>query len=74
MLTMWHPLSANVALTSPTIGGGSVGIVRSRTQAKVFFFLVFYASRMIHKLSEMKIRMSGGAVPLLRSIVSEMNE
>jgi hypothetical protein len=35
-LTIWHPLSANLALTSLTSGGGSVGIVRSRTQAKKF--------------------------------------
>jgi hypothetical protein len=29
-----------LALTSPTSSGRSVGIVRSRTQAKVFFYLI----------------------------------
>jgi hypothetical protein len=33
-LTTWHPL----ALTSPTSGGCSVGIVRSRTQATEFSY------------------------------------
>jgi hypothetical protein len=36
-LTTWHPISAKeMALTLPTSGGRSVGIVRSRTQAKEF--------------------------------------
>jgi hypothetical protein len=36
-LTTQHPLSAKVGTTSPTSGGRSVGIVRSRTKATVFF-------------------------------------
>jgi hypothetical protein len=32
------PLSAILALTSPTSGGRSVGIVRSRTKATEFYF------------------------------------
>jgi hypothetical protein len=35
-LTTWHPLSANLALTSLISGDRSVGIVRSRTQATEF--------------------------------------
>jgi hypothetical protein len=45
-LTTWHPLSLSLslppqklALTSPTSGGRSVGIVRSRTQDTVFSLL-----------------------------------
>jgi hypothetical protein len=37
-LTTQHPLSAKVATTSPTSGGRSVGIVRSRTKATEFSF------------------------------------
>jgi hypothetical protein len=37
-LTTWHPLSQTLALTSPTSGGRSVAIVRSRTQATAFLF------------------------------------
>jgi hypothetical protein len=44
-LTTWHSLSANLALTSPTSGGRSVGIVRSRTQTMEFFF--FFSSHLI---------------------------
>jgi len=33
-----------LALTSPTGGGRSVGIVRVRTKATAFYALVFYAS------------------------------
>jgi hypothetical protein len=33
-----HPLSAKLGTTSPTRGGRSVGIVRSRTKAMEFFF------------------------------------
>jgi hypothetical protein len=40
-LTIWHPLSAKLALTSPTSGGRSVGIVRSRTQATEFFLPIY---------------------------------
>jgi hypothetical protein len=32
-----------LALTSPTSGGRSVGIVRLRTKAKEFSFLLFYS-------------------------------
>jgi hypothetical protein len=40
MLTTWHPLSATVGTPiSPTIGGRSVGIVRSRTKAMVLISL-----------------------------------
>jgi hypothetical protein len=35
---MWHPLSTKVGTTSPTSGGCSVGIVRSRTKATEFCF------------------------------------
>jgi hypothetical protein len=35
---MRHPLSAKLALSSPTSYGRSVGIVLLRTQAKVFLF------------------------------------
>jgi hypothetical protein len=38
-LTTWHPLTAKVGNTSPTSGGRSVGIVRSRTHASEFSFL-----------------------------------
>jgi hypothetical protein len=38
MLTMWHPLSANLAITSPTSGDRAVDIVRSRTQTMEFSF------------------------------------
>jgi hypothetical protein len=31
MLTTWHPYPQKLAITSPTSGGRSVGIVRSRT-------------------------------------------
>jgi hypothetical protein len=34
---MWHLFLQKLALTSPTDGGRSVGIVRSRTQATEFF-------------------------------------
>jgi hypothetical protein len=37
VLITWYPLSAKLALTCPTSGGRSVGIVRSRTQATDFF-------------------------------------
>jgi hypothetical protein len=37
-LTTQHPLSGKVGTTSPTSGGRSVGIVRSRTKATEFFF------------------------------------
>jgi hypothetical protein len=35
-LTTQHPLSAKVGTTSPTSGGRSVGIVRSRAKATEF--------------------------------------
>jgi hypothetical protein len=37
-LTTRHPLSAKVRTTSPTSGGCSVGIDRSRTKATEFIF------------------------------------
>jgi hypothetical protein len=41
-LTTWHTLSANkLAYTSPTSGGRSVSIVRSRTQTMEFFFYYY---------------------------------
>jgi hypothetical protein len=41
-LTTWHPLSAKkLAITSPTSGGRSFGIVRSRTQTMEGFFCKF---------------------------------
>jgi hypothetical protein len=36
-----------LALTSPTSGGLSVGIVRSRTKAKEYFFFVGYNKRLM---------------------------
>jgi hypothetical protein len=39
---MWHPLSAKLAITSPTSGGRSVGIVRSRIQAMEFSLVIVY--------------------------------
>jgi hypothetical protein len=42
MLTTWHQLSEKFALTSPTRGGRSVGIVRLRTQNTEFFSLLDY--------------------------------
>jgi hypothetical protein len=39
--TLWHPLSAKLALTSPTSGGCSVGIVRSQTKAMEFSLVSF---------------------------------
>jgi hypothetical protein len=41
-MTTWYLLSANLALTSPTSDGRSVGIVCSRTQATELSFLVFF--------------------------------
>jgi hypothetical protein len=39
-LTTLHPSNPQkLALTSPTIGGRSIGIVRSRTQATEFVFV-----------------------------------
>jgi hypothetical protein len=38
VLTTQHPLFAKVGTTSPTSGGRSVGIVRSRTKAREFSF------------------------------------
>jgi hypothetical protein len=35
---MWQPYAQKLALTSPTSGGRSVGIVRSQTQATEFSF------------------------------------
>jgi hypothetical protein len=35
-VTTWHPLSEKLALTCPTSGGRSVGILRLRTQATEF--------------------------------------
>jgi hypothetical protein len=40
-LTTRHPLSAKLALTSPTSGGRSVDVVRSSTKAMEFFCLLF---------------------------------
>jgi hypothetical protein len=47
-LTTWHPLSANLALTSPTSGSRSVGTVRSRTQAKGFVCFGFASKRQLY--------------------------
>jgi hypothetical protein len=38
MLTTRHPLSAKVGTTSPTNGGRSIGILRSRTKDTDFLF------------------------------------
>jgi hypothetical protein len=38
---IWASLSAKVGTTSPTSGGRSVGIVRSRTKAMEFSFSFF---------------------------------
>jgi hypothetical protein len=37
-LTTWHPYSQKLALSSPTSGGSSVGIVRSQSQTTEFSF------------------------------------
>jgi hypothetical protein len=43
---VWHPLSAKVGITSPTSGGRSVGIVRSRTQTmELLYFSIWYSKR-----------------------------
>jgi hypothetical protein len=42
VLTMRHPLSAKLALTSPTSGGRSVGIVCSHTKATEFVYLIIF--------------------------------
>jgi hypothetical protein len=39
-LTTRHPLSGKLAITSPTSGGRSVGIVRLRAKATEFSFLI----------------------------------
>jgi hypothetical protein len=39
---MRHPLSAKVGTTSPTSGGRSIGILRSRTKATEFSFFSFF--------------------------------
>jgi hypothetical protein len=41
-LTTWYPLPQKLALTSPTSGDRSVGIVRSRTQATEFVYYWVY--------------------------------
>jgi hypothetical protein len=38
---MWHPYPHKLAIASPTSGGRSVGIVRSRTQTMEFSFSFF---------------------------------
>jgi hypothetical protein len=43
-----HPLSANLALTSPTSDGRSVGRVRSRTQATKFSFFSLVRNKFRH--------------------------
>jgi hypothetical protein len=40
-LTMWRLYLQKLALTSPTSGGRSVGIVRSQTQATEFVLFLF---------------------------------
>jgi hypothetical protein len=42
-MTTQHPLTAKVGTTSPTSGGRSVGIVRSRTKATEVFLLLLFA-------------------------------
>jgi hypothetical protein len=43
-LSMWHPLRKTLALTSPTSGGRSVGIVRLRTLTTEFFLFYMFRS------------------------------
>jgi hypothetical protein len=45
MLTLYN--IGQLALTSPTGGGRSVGIVRSRTKATVFFFSKYYTKHFV---------------------------
>jgi hypothetical protein len=47
-LTTRHPLSAKLALTSPTNGGPSVGVVRSRTEVTVFCLFVMGGNYLIN--------------------------
>jgi hypothetical protein len=56
-LTTWHPYPQKLALTSPTSGGRSVGIVGSRTQAMEFSFFSMLEknSSMAHSRFELKI-------------------
>jgi hypothetical protein len=44
-LTMRHTVSANLALTSQTSGGHWVDVVRSRTKATEFVFILFIIIR-----------------------------
>jgi hypothetical protein len=55
MLTSFHILSAKLALTSPTSGGRSAGIVRSRTKATEFVLRVV--------LYQVKSRLDGPYLP-----------
>jgi hypothetical protein len=43
----------NLALTSPTSGGRSVGIVRTRTQATEFIYIKYISN---NNIDELKIR------------------
>jgi hypothetical protein len=62
-LTAWHFLSANLALTSLTSGGRSVGIVRSRIQAKKFNFLeMFLTPRPTPKLEDQPLSFVRGCL------------
>jgi hypothetical protein len=58
----------HVALTSPTSGGRSVGIVRSRTQATEFSFLIYYNFKFDGKTGDnlLKIAISYTNVVLLK--------
>jgi hypothetical protein len=49
-MTTQHPLSAKDGTTSPTSGGRSVGIVRSRTKATEGFFCNNYYNRLTYEL------------------------
>jgi hypothetical protein len=44
-LTTWHPYPQKLVITSPTSGGRSVGIVRSRTQTMEFVVLFVLSFR-----------------------------
>jgi hypothetical protein len=44
-------ISKKLAITSTTSGGRSVGIVRSRTQAMEFSFLVLYIYNVVSRLT-----------------------
>jgi hypothetical protein len=70
-LTTRHPLSAKVITTSPTRGGRSVGIVRSRTKATKFSLVTTRASHCmtpsVHNYNPIFLCLPISLLPLLTS-------